>query len=342
MFFSRFFSKDCSQLKAKGDRLFAADHFAEARHLYLEALEKSGTAGAQSEEELYLRSQISRAANRLAELNIAEAEAAMRSGNAAKGAEHLRLSLELADDVSIREKAAALLETSVNVNQNDKAEDKSHKSHGCSSCSSAASTGTELHEPTAEHLSAAEQFQLLVNTLPGDLTQRYCQLGEKFASAYLLSHTDNAGGALALMKELLSSDENDIILYEIALLYFRGGDAAACEKFLKRALDVNSTNPLCYLGLSQLYIDGARYSEAADILATMLEREILPEQATVMLGDVHTLQGNSAQAIEIFTAALNSPALMKVAAERLVNILATQGREEEAAYLAKNYLKGCC
>jgi len=342
MFFRRFFTKDCSQLKAKGDKLFAADHFAEARHHYMEALEKSGSAAEQTEEQEYLRAQISKAANRLAELNIAEAEAAMRNGNVDKGAEHLRLSLELADDVSIREKAEALLETSVNLNQNDKAEDKSRKSHGCSSCSSAASTGTELHEPTAEHLSSAEQFQLLVNTLPGDLSQRYCQLGEKFASAYLLSHTEKAGEALAIMKELLSTDENDIILYETAILYFRGGEPAACEKLLKRALEINSANPLCYLGLSQLFIDSARYGEATVILGTMLEREILPDQALVMLGDVHTLQGNFDRAIEIFTAALNSPALKKVAAERLVNILATQGREEEAAYLAKTYLKGCC
>jgi tetratricopeptide (TPR) repeat protein len=342
MFFSRFFSRDSSQLKAKGDKLFAADHFAEARHMYVEALEKSGSAADQAEEQCYLRSQISRASNRLAELNIAEAETAIRSGNIQKGAEHLRLSLELADDVSIRERSEALLEASVKLNQNAGAEDNSHGSHDCSSCASAASPDTKLQDPTSEHLTAAEQFQLLVNTLPGDLAQRYCQQGEKFASAYLLAHTDKAAEALAIMKELLTADENDIILYEAALLYFRGGEPATCEKLLNRALEINSANPLCYLGLAQLYADSERYGEAVAILGTMRDREILPDQALMMLGDVHTLQGDFDRAIDIFTATLNSPPLKKISAERLVRILGTLGREEEAAYLFKTYLKGCC
>jgi len=36
------------------------------------------------------------------------------------------------------------------------------------------------------------------------------------------------------------------------------------------------------------------------------------------------------------------PALKKAAAERLVEILSTQGRDDEAAFLTKTYLKGCC
>jgi tetratricopeptide (TPR) repeat protein len=342
MFFSKLFTRDYSQLKAKGDKLFAAEHYAEARHLYMEAVEKLGSDAARTEELLYLQLQISRAANNLAELNIAEAEAAMRNGNLNKGAEHLRLSLELADDVSVREKAEKLMKTSVLSNQDAAAEDRLPKINGCATCSSSASSNEEPHDPTSEHLTAAEQFQLLVNTLPGDLPQRYCQLGEKFATAYLLSHTDQSGEALAIFQELLSSGENDIILYEAALLFFRAGEPAICEKLLKRALQINSTNPVCYLGLAQLFIDSERYPEAEGVLGTMLDHEILTDQALILLGDVHTLQSDFDRAIEIFTSALVFPSLKKAAAERLVSILATQGREEEAAYLAKTYLKGCC
>lgn len=342
MFFSRFFSKDAGQLQAKGDKLFAAGHYADARHAYNEALEKLGAAEGQAEQQQYLKSQLSKAANSLAELNIAEAEAAIRSGNTQKGMEHLQLSLELADDVSLREKAEALLTTSENANQNSAIEEQAHQGHGCATCSSTASTGTELHTAEGGDLNAAEQFQLLVSTLPGDLPQRYSQLGEKFASAYLLAHEERSAEALTTLKELLSTGEDDIILYESALLHFRGGDAAGCEKLLLRALQLNNSNPLCYLGLAQLYIDSARHDEALAILATMLEREILADQALVMFGDVHTLKGDYDRAIEIFTAALPMPTLKKVAAERLVRILTGQGRDEEAAYLAKTYLKGCC
>lgn len=341
MFFNKFFSKNASQLQAKGDKLFAAGHFADARHLYIEALDKLGDS-VQTPEHQYLCAQISRAANSLAELNIVEAESAMRSGNMQKGLEHLHLCLELADDVSVREKAEALLATSNNANQNRVVEHKASGDHGCATCSSATTAGTELHAPAVGHLSAAEQFQLLVNALPGDLPHRYGQLGEKFASAYLLAHEDNGIEALAIFKELLLTGENDIILYEMALLHFRGGDAAGCEKLLLRALQLNDTNPVCHLGLAQLYIDAARYNEALATLTTMLERDMLADQALVMSGDVRALMGDYDRAIEIFTTALASPALKKIAAERLVQILAGQGREEEAAYLAKTYLKGCC
>lgn len=341
MFFNKFFSKNASQLQAKGDKLFAAGHFADARHIYMEALDKLGDSG-QTPEHRYLCAQISRAANSLAELNILEAESAMRNGNMQKGRDHLHLSLELADDVSVREKAEALLATSNIVNQSHGDVQKSSGSHGCATCSSATTTGKELHAPDVGHLSAAEQFQLLVNALPGDLPDRYSQLGEKFASAYLLAHEDNGVEALATFKELLLSGENDIILYELALLHFRGGDAAGCEQLLLRALQLNDTNPVCHLGLAQLYIDSARYDEALGALATMLERDMLADQALIMSADVHTLMGNYDRAIDVFTTALSSPALKKIAAERLVQILAGQGRDEEAAYLVKTYLKGCC
>lgn len=342
MFFSRFFTKDYSQLKAKGDKLFAVDHFVEARHLYSEALEKIAFNDDLSDDYLYLKKQISTAGNRLAELNIAEAEAAMRSNNIDKGNEYLLLSLELADDVSIREKAEALLQSPATINLNIDTDDKAHKSHGCATCSSTSSTDTVLNDPVNEHFTAAEQFQLLVNTLPGDLPWRYSQLGEKFASAYLLAHTEKAAEALVILNELILDDENDIILYEAALLYFRTGSPAACENNLQRAMKINSGNPLCYLGLAQLYIDSERYSDALTVLGIMCSREILSDQATIMSGDVHTLTGDFDKAIDIFTAALESPALKKTAAERLVRILTTQGREKEAVFLAKTYLKGCC
>lgn len=342
MFFSRFFVKDYGQLKAKGDKLFADGHFAEARHVYAEALDKLGSDNDKAEERNLIHLQLAKAANGLAELNIVEAEALMHSGNAGKGAEHLRLALEQADDVSLREKAESLLQRFESANHTPASTPQQHKNHGCTTCSSASSPGTELHDQAPDHLTTAEQFQLLINTLPGDLPQRYSKLGEKFASAYLLAHAEETGKALAIFQELLSAGENDIVLYEAALLYFRTGQHAACEELMQRALQINNANPLCYLGLAQLYIGSDRYGEAATLLDTMLARDILSDQALILLGDVHTFQGNFDSAIEIFTSALLNSALKKAAAERLVRILAAQGRDDEAAYLAKTYLKGCC
>lgn len=346
MFFSKFFKKDFRLLKEKGDSLFAAERFADARLTYLEAMEKIDTAENRDAERDYLLSMIAQAGDRLAELNIAEAEAAIRGGELQKGYDHLALALELADDVTIREKAENL--------RGKQSEDSSpshhlhkggagHGTHGCASCSSShGGSGSDFTPDLPEHMQSDEQFQLLIHTLPGNLPQRYEALGKKFATAYLLAHSDELHPALTLYRELLSEGENDILLCEIALLEYRLGMGGRCESLLQKAMSLDESNPLVHLSLAQFYIDTRRYADCIPVLNRMLDRQILHEQAQLMLGDVYAIMGNSDAAIEIYTKGLQLPALKKVSAERLVQLLTAQNRTEEAAYLFKTYLKGCC
>jgi predicted Zn-dependent protease len=266
----------------------------------------------------------------------------LRSGNIIKSIEHLQLSLDLADDADIRAIAENLLRKTAETDQGSHAEISPVKGHGCATCSPSSHNSTVPADASAAHLSESEQFHLLINTLPGDLPQRYSLLGDDFASAYLLAHAERTAEALHILKGLLVKSENDIFLYEAALLYFRSGDPVACENLLKQALQVNSANPLIHLGLAQLYVDSERYDEASVILNSMLTQNVLPEQALMMLADVYTLQGYYDQAIAVLTPALDSPALKKASAERLVRLLTAQGRHAEAEFLIKSYLKGCC
>jgi len=342
MFFSRFFSKNSSQLRERGDLHFKEERFAEARHFYMEAVEKMSSSGQNAEDIAYLHSMISRSSNSLAELNIIEAEAAIRSGDSHKADDYLKLSLELADDVSIREKADDLY-AMINESQSiPAAPGKSAGAHGCSSCSPSHHSATAPDPTLPDHLQSHEQFQLLVNTLPGDLPRRYAELGEKFASAYLVAHSEDPGKALEIFKELMSHEESDILMYETALLHFRGGDQVKCEQFLKKALTVNDTNPLCCLSLAQLYTETERFDDAISLLNLMSERQILAEQCLIMLADVHAIKGDTRNAIDILSRAIEIPALKKPSAERLVRLLAAEGRDDEASFVAKTYLKGCC
>lgn len=342
MFFSRFFSKSPRQLREQADSLFKESRFAEARHSYQDAVEKLSSSEPDKEEIAYIQSMISRSSNALAELNINEAEAATRSGNYDKADEYLCLALELADDVSIREKADKLLAL-INESQSvTAAPAKPAGAHGCSSCSPSNHLPPEPDSTLPDHLQSHEQFQLLVNTLPGDLPQRYIDLGEKFASAYLVAHSENPGKALEIFNELMSREESDILMYETALLYFRGGDPVKCEQLLKKALTVNSSNPVCCLSLAQLYTESKRFDEAISLLNLMSERQILTEQSLIMLADVHALKGDTGNAIDILSRTIEIPVLKKASAERLVSLLTSEGRDDEASFVAKNYLKGCC
>ena len=342
MFFSRFFSKNPRQLREQGDSLFKESRFAEARHLYQDAAEKLSSSESDKDEIAYIQSMISKSSNALAELNVIEAEAAIRSGNYDKAEEYLKLSLELADDVSVREKTDKLFSMINESQSTPAAPGKPASSHGCSSCSPSHHLPPEPDSTLPDHLQSHEQFQLLVNTLPGDLPQRYIDLGEKFASAYLIAHSEYPVKALEIFNELMSQEESDILMYETALLFFRGGDLVKCEHLLKKALRVNDSNPVCCLSLAQLYAESERFDDAISLLTLMSERQILPEQALIMLADVHSMKGDTGNAIDILGRTIEMPVLKKASAERLVRLLASEGRDEEASFIAKNYLKGCC
>lgn len=342
MFFKRFFSKSFAQLLAKGDALFNEAHYAQARQYYYDAREKVHDSGNEEQDLDYLNNMISKCGNSLAEMNIFEAEAAIRSANYQKGAEYLDLSLELADDVAIREKAGKLLASIAQLSSTDNNIKAPLEKHGCASCAASPRQTPEPSHVLADHLHGHEQFQLLINTLPGDLPQRYSSLGEEFAEAYLLAHSEENGKAINKFRELLSTGDNDIILYETAILEYKEGRAAVCESLLRKALQLNADNPVCNLSLAQLLADSGRLTEASVLLKSMMARTIMYEQSLVMLADVYSVQGDQENAINLLSSGIQIPALKKASAERLVPILAAQGRAAEAQFIVKTYLKGCC
>lgn len=342
MFFKKFFSKSFEQLLAKGNSLFKDEHYAEARQYYFDALKKIEDLTEKEQDRSYIQVMISKCGNLLAEMNICEAEAALRSGNGAKATEYLLLSLELADDVCIREKAEQLIASLKQTSSTDNNESVPPEKHSCSTCSSSHQHTPETSQILPDHLHSHEQFQLFINTLPGDLPHRYSSLGEEFAEAYLLSHSGDSSKALNIFRQLLSTNDNDIILYETAILEYKEGRRDVCESLLRRALKLNEANPVCNLSLAQLFADTGRFEEAAALLKSMMDRMILYEQSLVMLADVYAAKGDQENAINLLSSGILMPALKKASAERLVPILASQGRNEEVAYIVKTYLKGCC
>lgn len=339
MFFSKFFRKDAASCLEKGEKLLAAGRFAEARLSLEDALERidaSVPGGATMA--AVIREKMTVTGNRLAEMNIQEAEHCLRSGDIAKADEHLNLSLDLADDVTIRDKAEKLL-TSLE-RETPHVHDHGKKG-GCGGCGGSASQHSEMIELGDDGLSERDRFELLVRPLPGDLPERYAALGEEFAVGYLAAHGGDQATAGKVFEQLLVSGDNDILLYELAILSHQGGDGRRCEALLRRALALNDANPLCNLSLVQLLTENGRFNEAVPLLERMVERDILPDQAGMFLGEIYRVRGESDRAIGQFSQLLSSP-LKREAAERLVGLLEANGRSQEAAMVAKQYLKGCC
>lgn len=341
MFFKGLFSKTAQQLAEKGERLYADGHFADARHILSDALDKNAKEGGDVALASKCKATMAACGNQMAELNIAEAGAAFRSGAMDKADEYARFALQLAEDPKIREMAESMIGKISTTEPLTVSSAKVSAGHNCSSCSSSHGQISESEQLFPNHLTDEELFHLHISALPGDLPQRYAGLGEDFASTYLLAHGEAADKALNDFKRLLSQHENDIILYECALLEHRAQRLDICESLLDRAMGLNPANPLCNLTLAQLYIETRRPVEAINLLQRMVDGEILKEQALMMLADVRVMTGDTEGALNLLGTTLEHPQLKKPSAERLVHILTAAGREQEAAFIAKNYLKGC-
>lgn len=339
MFLKKLFRKDAASCLEKGEKLLAAGRYADARAALEDALQSlQADSPASASLTPRIKAGITEAGNRLAEMNLEEAEYCLRLGDAVKAEEHLKLSLELAEDVTIREK------TEMKLASARESSPSHHPHHTVSSCGSCAGSSCHSHDTTdtyTDSLDDEDRFELLVRPLPGDLPERYLNLGKEFADGYLAANSGDDDQARKIYEKLLRDSESDIILYELAILRHRHGDGSGCESLLRRALLDNDTNPLCHLGLVQLLVETQRLDEAISLLEQMVERQILPEQALLIQGDIYRDRHDTAKALDRYAQLLPGP-YQREAAERVVPLLETTGRFEEAAYIAKQYLKGCC
>jgi tetratricopeptide (TPR) repeat protein len=342
MFFSKLFAKkDHNHYLAQANKYLAAERYADARVEFLEA--QSRCPAEAGEQIRQIQEGLGLAGNHLAQLNLEEGTHALNAGELQKAFDNFTLAGELAHDPKIRAQADAGLRKLDEPRPAATAKPAA-KSAGssCASCKDVGTKGAVEIEDDGSGMHEDDRFYLLVQPLPGDLPGRYTALGEKFVHAYLLIHEGKDLQALPILQEMLLSCENDIVIYEVALIMYRAGRAHECEDLLKRAMRLNPGNPTVYLALVHLKADLRAFPEAIALLHRMIESGILPDQAQYMLGDLHEAAGNQAAALEAWSQALEIPSVAKPAAERLVPILASQGREAEVKYLTKKYLKGCC
>jgi tetratricopeptide (TPR) repeat protein len=335
------FSKDYNHYLEKGDRYLADERFADARNAYGEALEKIEASGEAVPSKVEaVRQKIALTGNMLGRLNLVEAEHALSSGDREKAEEHLRIIMDLADDPTLRENSERLL---AGLDSEAPEAEDVKAVHNCGSCEvKGAETGNDDQHGMDENITGEDRLALYFQTLPGDLPERYAAMEEEFARGCLLNLEGNGEAALRVFEELSADRENDILDYEKAIIYFHNGDSGKCEQLLLKAIDLNPANPLCNIGLVQLYAEIDRGPEALQVLEQMISNDVIPEQARLMQGDVYALLQDEPKAVESYSRLLTSPQFAREAAGRLVPLLERQGRTEEAANLAKKFAKGCC
>ena len=141
MFFTKFFTRDHLYYLTKGEKYLQEERIADARHAFLEALDKLDESSAGGDIRDRIAEKMGETGNLLAVMNLSEAEHALGRGDAKKAEEHLNLVIELAEDPAITNKAKLMLNAQAAM---DNPAETPQSAHHCSGCSSG--TGTAVSE----------------------------------------------------------------------------------------------------------------------------------------------------------------------------------------------------
>jgi putative PEP-CTERM system TPR-repeat lipoprotein len=130
---------------------------------------------------------------------------------------------------------------------------------------------------------------------------------------------------------LASSTPNAPLLTLAARTYAAGGDTAAAESFLRRALDVDSSYLSAYGALGQLYIQQRKLSQARAEFEALAARSSKPVAALTMAGVILQAEGDDEGARQRFERALQFDPEAAVAANNLAWMYAEKGGNLDVA-----------
>lgn len=336
-FLKKLFARNPEDFLARGDGHFAAQSFYEARTAFEAGLQASQGRPGQTGIVQKLEARIRETNQAMAELNLQEAEHALRRGDLDKAMEHLELAKTLTDDAKIREKADQLL-SGLKEKTNDS--EAVAPAASCVSCSHGSPVMQEVSPEAYADLPVPEHYDLLIHQLPEEMYERYSSLGEDFAYLYIAASQDSHQEALNLLEQWFNGSDRDIYCYEKGKILHRLGRTGESETCLRESIRENGHNPLPHLGLALLLIDDNRLDEAARHLDAMIAGDIFTGQALMMRGEVFQLAGDSDAAISLYGGLLDTP-LARAAAEKLHGLLLECDRQAEAAHIYKRYLSKC-
>ncbi len=315
-----------------------SESFFEARTSYEDGLKLcSGEAGG-GDLKILFSEKIDAANRRLAERNLHEAESAYSRGDADKAIDHLELVKTLTYDPDLREKAEILL---LNFSQSDSAHGEQVNTSSCASC--AGSPGGECADSlfSDDSLPPLEYYELLIHQLPADQYQRYAELGEDFAYAFVAASRDEHQEALNGFEKCSDTLPQDIYRYEKGKVLHRLGNDREAEQHLRTAIQLNSTNSLAWFTLALVLRESNRFQDALMTVETMVAENIMPEQALLLRADICEATGDHESAVNQYVELLQTP-YARAAAEKLYGILLEIGRPNDAAVIYKKYLNKSC
>lgn len=244
------------------------------------------------------------AGDRLAGLNIAEGEGALRLGNLLKAREHLQLAAGQARTADLAKRAADLLTSLDGAAPAGKVR-QPEAAAGCGSgcgptCAPAANAGDELDE-----IDATGRLELLLSTLPAELAESYAASGEAFLKAWLAAQEGDDQLALKLFEAVPTAERGILFRAERGVVLARNGQAKAAEADLRAALSAYPELFHPFDALVTLLAVSRRWADLEKLLRQALAEERFTGYCWSRLAQLEAGRGNAKEAVTACELALN-------------------------------------
>jgi tetratricopeptide (TPR) repeat protein len=209
------------------------------------------------------------AANRLAEINLHEGEACLRSGDQEGAVEHFQLAAgharsEVLKSLLVQHLAGASASLDAVLVSKDS------KSCCSSGCHSTADTSTD----SIDEMDMELRLELSLSSYPPDLAARYIAADSLFKQALLLSFDGDETEALKAFDAVDKAEQDDLYYFERGSLLVRSGETAQGRRCLQRSVELNPRQHLALETLVSLDLMEEQPAKAEARLNEMLSAEI--------------------------------------------------------------------
>ncbi|MHB8707435.1 MAG: tetratricopeptide repeat protein [Desulfuromonadales bacterium] len=281
------------------------------------------------------------AGDRLAQLNLDEGEGALRAGNRLKARDHLQLAVEQARAVELRDRAEQLLsglEGGAAVTRLAGAGAAAACGSGCGpTCAPSSMVESEEYE-----LDAAGRLELLLATLPNELSGRYATAGTEFLQGWLAAQEGDDARALALFAEVPAAQQEALFHAERGVVLARNGQTTAAEADLRAALASVPELFHPFDALVTLLVVTRRHEELEDLLRQAVAAGRFAGYCWARLAQLEAGRGNIAAALAAGDQALAEGELDSATVLMCADLHEREGRHAEAEALFARLPSGGC
>ncbi len=214
------------------------------------------------------------AGDRLAALNLSEAEAFLRCGDELRAREHLVLAESLTEDAALRERVRELRASQAppprTAPEPAPAPAAAEPAHGCGGSCGPQGCGPQLEEepaPTADaDLDLDTRLELCLGGYPEGAVDRYLALGVALKQAVVLAHGGERDAALEAFAVVPEAERGEDFHYERGVLLAHSGEVEGAAGDLQRCLQLAPRHPLAGEVLFNLLLGAGRFEEAGVLL----------------------------------------------------------------------------